>query len=120
MRPYGSAGFQTAVSPGEELTLFDGTETPTAGLTSASFVRAPGPTQVPAPMLFTIHYAAGVPNATVLVQASNIDAEANYQTLKTSTNLQDDYYQDAGNFLFYRMKMSAYVSGGMPVGNVQR
>ena len=80
---------------------------------------APGPTQVPAPLVFTMQFGA-TPDATVLIQASNVDAEAQYQTLYTSTAKQADYYADAGAFAYYRVKLSAYTSGGMPVVIAQR
>ncbi len=123
MKLYGAAqagGSLTGLSPGDRMVLFDGTETPAAGVTSVAFCRAPGgPMQVPAPMVFTINYAGAV-TGTVLVQGSNIDSEADYQTLSTSVNLQNDFYQDGGNFTFYRVKLSAYTSGGMPIVVVQR
>ncbi len=119
MRLYGSAGPLTAVSPGDRITLFDGTEAPAALVTSLEFVRAPGPTQVPAGIVFTIDFAAA-PTDSLLIQGANVDLEADYQTLFTSTNTQHDYYHDAGNFLYYRAKLNTYAAGGMPVVIAQR
>ena len=122
MKLYGAAqsgGGLQSVSPGERIVLFDGTETPVANITSLAFARAPGPTQVPAGIMFTTHFGAA-PTAAVLVQASNVDADAQYQTVFTSTNRQNDLYQDAGTFAFYRVQLSAYVSGGMPTVIAQR
>jgi len=122
MKLYGAAqagGSLQSVSPGERIVLFDGTETPAVGVTSLAFARAPGPIQSPAPMVFTNHFPAA-PTATVLVQASNVNVDAQFQTVYTSTNKQDDYYADYGAFAFYRMQLSAYTSGGMPVSIAQR
>ncbi len=122
MKLYGAAqagGSLQAVLPGQRIILFDGTETPAALVKSLAFVPVPGPTQVPSPIVFTTHFGAA-PTATVLVQAANADVEAQYQTVFTSTNKQDDYYADAGGFAFYRVQLSAYVSGGMPVVIAQR
>ena len=122
MKLYGAAqagGGLQSVSPGERIVLFDGTETPAAGVTTVAFCRATGPTQVPSPIVFTTHFPAA-PTATVLIQASNVDVESQYQTVYTSTNKQDDYYADYGAFTFYRARLSAYTSGGMPVAIAQR
>ena len=122
MKLYGAAqagGSLQSVSPSERIVLFDGTETPVAGITSLAFARAPGPTQVPAPIAFTMDFTAA-PTVTMLIQGANVDAEASYQTLYTKADTQHDYYQDAGNFMFYRAKVSAYVSGGMPTVIAQR
>ena len=122
MKLYGAAqsgGGLQSVSPGERIVLFDGTETPVANITSLAFARAPGPTQVPAGIVFSMDFAAA-PTVTMQIQGANVDTELAYQTLYTKDNTQHDYYQDAGNFMFYRAKVSAYTSGGMPTVIAQR
>lgn len=110
----------TAVFPGDNLKLFDGTENPAnAPMASITLNRAPGMLTAPAGIVFTIDFPQASPNATVLIQASNQDVDGTYQTLKTTTS-QHDYYADVGNFAYYRAKLSAYVSGGMPVVIAQR
>lgn len=122
MKLYGAAqagGSLTALSPGDRMTLFDGTETPAAGLTSVAFCRAPGIMGVPAMIVFTVSFGSS-PTAAVVVQGANVNAEAAFQTLNTTTNQQNDWYQDEGNFTFYRVQLSAYTSGGMPTVIAQR
>src|ERR1035441_7206272 len=84
----------TALSPGDRMLLFDGTETPVTGMTSLAFVRAPSPgEQLPAQMVFTIDFAAA-PTATVIIQGASADVPARYQTLKTdrkSTRLNSSH-----------------------------
>ena len=122
MKLYGAAqagGSLQSVSPGERIILFDGTETPVAGITSLAFARAPGLMQVPSGIVFTMDFPAAF-TGTMQIQGANWDTEASYHTLYTKDNTQSDYYQDAGNFMFYRAKVSAYTSGGMPVVIAQR
>jgi hypothetical protein len=122
MKLYGelqAGGSLKAISPGERVVLFDGTEAPAAGVTSLAFVRAPGPAQTPARIVFSFHFGA-VPDATVQIQGSNRDVDAEYQVLDSKAATQDWFYQDEGNFAYYRAKLSAYVGGGMPVVVAQR
>ena len=140
MQTYGTVqagGVPTALSPGGRLVLFDGTETPAAGLTSLPFVRAPGPAFSECGTLFSCNFAAN-PNATLVIEASNSDvldgltqaqADGSYQILFTFTPAQSealagygyvDNYADIGNWKYYRAKLTAYVSGGMPTVIVQR
>jgi hypothetical protein len=122
MNLYGSSqagGVATSLSPGESLTLFDGTESPAAGVTSLAFVRGPSPASDDAGTIFQTAFPTA-PTATLLVQGSNIDVEADYETLYTSTSKQFDAYTDTARWKFYRLKLSAYSSGGMPVATVQR
>ena len=121
MKSYGSpqsGGALTAIAPGQAITMFDGTETPVSGFTSLAFNRTPGPPSGPAQMVFTVDFGAA-PTATVLIQASNRDVEADYQTLATITT-QHGSYADYGDYAFYRAQLSAYTSGGMPIVICQR
>lgn len=121
MPVYGVAqagGALTCVIPGDGYVLFDGTETPGAGVKSVAFSRGMGPGAGPHGMVFTVAFASA-PTATVLIQGSNTDVEADYQTLG-SIAAQHGYYADEGRFKFYRANLSAYSAGGMPVVIVQR
>ena len=112
-----AGGVLTAVYPGEKFTLFDGTESPAAGVKSVAFNRAPG-NGITNGQVFTVGFPFA-PTATVQIQASNDDVEAHYQTLATVTT-QKGYYADYGEFRFYRAVLSAYSSGSMPTVIVQR
>ena len=116
-----AGGVLTAVYPGEKFTLFDGTESPASGTKSVAFNRAPGNGQTNG-QVFTVTFASSA-TATVLVQASNDDVEAHYQTVATlafAGVTTPGYYADSGEFKFYRANLSAYTGGGMPTVIVQR
>ena len=101
-------GGPTALSPGDSIALFNA-ETPTAPAASMAIVPAFSYSQKNS--VFTISFAAAA-TAVVVIQGSNVDADAQYQTLYTSTNKQSDYYADYGGFGFYRAQLVSYVSGG--------
>ena len=122
MQLYGSSqagGVLTGLWPGDALTVFDGTETAAAGLTSLAFVRCAGPSQYPFNVGFQIiGVAAG---SVVKIQASDVDTEADYQDVWISTGpLALDIYTDYSPWKFYRAKLSSYTSGAMPQILVQR
>jgi len=103
------------VCPGRQFTCFDGTETPGAAVKSAAFMRGRGPLDLDGPTTFTIDFASA-PTAVVLIQASNTNTDANFQTIWTSTSTQHDNYTDANTtWRFYRVVLSTYSAGGMPV-----
>jgi hypothetical protein len=117
------AGAQlTPIYPGQQFTLFNGTETPGTGVKSCAFMRAQAPDSLtPTPRLFVVTFPSSA-TATVLVEASNDDVEAHYQTVGTmgfAGVTTPGYYADAGMFRFYRGNLSAYTSGGMPTMTVQ-
>jgi hypothetical protein len=114
---YGSAK-PVYLYPGQQFVLFDGTETPSAGVKSLAFERAANWSGLPSPMAFTITFPT-TPSATVLIEASNDDVEAHYQTLGSSTAILGNY-ADYGEFRYYRANLSAYASGSMPTVIVQR
>lgn len=109
----------TACVPGDSLVLFDGTETPGSSVKSIALARQMGPQPGPAGIVFTISFGSS-PTDALEIQASNEDVDAEYITLQTSTNTQNDYYADAGNFAFYRAVLSTYSAGGMPRVIAQR
>lgn len=112
-------GGLTSLVPGDSLNIFDGTETPAAALTSLQFSRGQSPSASDQGTTFQIIFPSA-PSAVVLIQASNVDVDADYQTVWTSTNLQNDNYTDTTRWAFYRAKLSTYSSGGMPVVVVKR
>jgi len=117
MPVYGSLG-PTAIVPGDNYVLFNGTETPASGTKSIAIARAEGAHDTGV-MTFTVQFASS-PTATVSIEASNVDADASYQTIYAGAGTQQDYYADLGGFAFYRANLSAYTSGGMPTVIVQR
>ena len=104
--------------PGQQFVLFDGTESPAAGVKSVAFERAPNYDGHPSPMVFTSVFP-NAPTATLQVQASNDDVDGNYQVVQ-AISTQQGYYYDQGEFRFYRLDLSAYSAGSMPTAIVQR
>lgn len=106
------------VAPGDNYVLFDGTEANSL-LASVAIVRGPSLSQSQA---YTTFYATGLGAAeTCDVQASNTDADADYQTIGTmgselASPALTPYLTDAGSPLFYRVKKS----GGTCVVKAQR
>lgn len=115
-----SGGTLTSIIPGDSFTHFDGTETPSAGVTSIAFSRGYSPSGDDAGITWYVQFPLASPSAVVLIQGANSNVEANYQTLDTITDLQQAAYTDTGRAAFYRVKLSAYSSGGMPVVTAQR
>lgn len=117
------SGGKRQCGPGESLTLFDGTETPAEGLASMCFARGYSAGQAQA---YSTFHADGMPSDMVIdVQAANVDAEADYHTIgqMTSENASPagfPFFTDDGSPAFYRLKISAYTSGSMPIVTVQR
>ena len=60
---------------------------------------------------FTIGFAAA-PTASVAIQGSNVDLDAQYQTLYTSSNKQVDGYTDIGRWRYYRAILLSQSAGG--------
>ena len=106
------------IYPGQQYALFDGTETPGAGVKSVVFRPSQNNGILPSGMVFTVDFALA-PTATVQVQGANTDIDANYQILSTIST-QHGYYSDLGEFAFYRAVLSTYSAGGMPVVAVNR
>lgn len=52
------------------------------------------------------------PTSSVLIQGSNVNTDAEYETLKTSTSVQKDGYTDTGGWRFYRAKLATQSAGG--------
>ncbi len=108
----------TSVCPGDSFTHFDGTETPSAGLSSVAFSRGYSPGAGDNGTTWYIQYPLASPVATVAIQGSNLDINAGYQTLSIVSG--NGAYTDTGRAAFYRLQLLTYTSGGMPVGLAQR
>lgn len=110
----------TELIPGDNFTLFTGTETPSAGLASVAIVRGPSQGFTDNGITF---YVSGAPSGcTVDIQGSNIDKDADYFSLSTITpdSNGNGAYTDAGRAAFYRAKLKTYTSGAMPIVTTQR
>jgi hypothetical protein len=105
-----AGGTLTALQPGDSMYLFNA-EAPAAPQASIAFARGYSPSGDDSGITFQILFAAA-PTAQVVIQASNVDADANYQTVFTSTNLQNDNYTDTVRWKFYRAKLVSQSAGG--------
>ena len=109
----------TALQPGDSMALFNA-ESPTAPKASIAFARGYNPGGgATNPIVFTASWAT-TPTATLNIQGSNVDSDAQYQTLGTITNLSPAYYADAGGFAFYRVQLASQSAGGAITVLVQR
>ncbi len=110
----------TVICPGDQIVLFDGTETPLLALTSVAFLRGPSRSMSDAGVTF---YAYGMPVGTTIdIQGSNTDVDGDYLTLATLARDANGNaaYTDVGRAAYYRAKYSAYTSGAMAVVKAQR
>lgn len=108
----------TSLEPGNSLALFNN-ETPNPPQASIAFRRAPGRTDDDQGVTFSIAFAAAATDS-LLIQGSNQDIDAQYQTLYTSTNKQFDLYTDIGRWAFYRAKLASQAAGGAVTVIAQR
>lgn len=115
-----AGGQITSISPGDEYWLFKA-ESLTAPQASVAFARGMSPSMNDSGVTFLISYAAA-PTATLAIQASNIDLDAQYQTIYTSANLQLDNFSDTPptRWKFYRAKLLTQSAGGAVTVLVQR
>ena len=123
MPAYGTpqaGGTITSIVPGDLVyKMFDGTETAAANLASVAIARGMGAGADNG----ATFYATGIPSGcTIDVQGSNIDVAGDYLTLTTMSGDANGNaaYTDVGRPAFYRVLLSAYTSGAMPVVTVQR
>ena len=120
--PLYSATNAPQVFQGDSFALFDGTETPSAGLKSIAFERKQYGNLNPSPMTFSVTFPASA-TATILIQGSNDNVEAHFQTVSTipfAGVTTPANYGDLGQFRYYRVNLSAYTGGNMPTVIVQR
>ena len=94
----------TSLISGDDYVLFNA-ETLTAPQASVAFAVAYSVNGEPVTKTFTMDFASS-PTAALLIQGANVDTDANYQTLYTSTNIQHDNYTDTLAFKYYRAKLS--------------
>lgn len=121
MPNYGVAqagGVLTSVPVGEKFTLFNA-ESVTAPQASVAFNRAPSPSGADQGITFTIDFASS-PTASVTIQGSNTDVDADYLVLATSSNKQHDSYTDTGRFAYYRANVASQSGGGAITVKAQR
>ena len=110
MPAYGTpqpGGGATALSPGDAMRLFDA-EILVAPQASIPFLRA---LSGDSGTTFTIGFAAA-PTAVVAIQGANVDLEAQYQTLFTSTDKQTDSYTNTERWRYYRARLVSQAAGG--------
>jgi len=105
-----AGGVLTSVCPGDQYFLFNA-ETPTAPQASVAFSRGSYQPADDAGITFQIIFASA-PTASVTIQGSNVDSNADYVVLFTSTNKQFDSYTDTNRFQFYRANLASQSAGG--------
>lgn len=113
-----AGGVLTAIQPGDSITLF-AAETLTAPQASVAFNRGYSPSATDAGTTFQILFASA-PTSTLAIQGSNLDVDADYVTLYTSTSKQQDGYTDIGRWAFYRAKLLTQSGGGAVTVIAQR
>lgn len=110
----------TSVVPGDSITLFNGTETPSNGLKSVAFARGYSPSGDDAGTTFNV---SGMPSGmTVDVQVAGANVDGDYTSVVTLTpdSNGNAAYTDVGRSPFFRVTISAYTSGAMPIVTAQR
>ena len=109
----------TALQPGDSMLLFNA-ESPTAPQSSIAFAVGYNPGGGGSnPIVFEAVWASS-PTATLYIQGSNTDADAQYITLGTITNTSPAYYADSGGFAFYRVQLASQSAGGAITVKVKR
>ena len=118
----------TCLQPSEELTLFDGTETPVLNLASIAFARGfqgsvdGGSTfnlsGMPSGMTIDVQVCSP-PSGGFTTVAAMAAAFNSVVTISPDAN-GNGSYTDIGRSALYRLLILAYTSGAMPVGVVQR
>jgi len=113
----------TCLDVGQSYVMFDGTETPAVGLASVAFARG---TQGSVDGGVTFNMSGDDGDAAIDVQVASINEDANFTTVATLTpsagspDTGNAAYTDLGRSAFYRLYMSAYSGGAMPVVVAQR
>lgn len=105
---------------GDSITLFSGTETPSNGLASVSFARGYSPGAMDNGTTFNVQGAASGTKIDVQVAANDVDGDYTSVTTITPDASGNGVYTDIARNAFYRVKISAYTSGAMPVVTAQR
>ena len=121
MPAYGSSVGYATLYPGDPpLTLFNGGETVAQGLASIPFQRGNSPSGNDAGSSFI---ALGMASDMVIdVQAANENVAASFVTTQsiTADASGSGGTSEPGRSMFYRLLISAYSSGTMPIVTVKR
>lgn len=124
----------TDLRPGDDLALLDGTETVVTGSKSIAFARGNSASQMDAGSTFSI---TGCPNNSVIVvQGSNgppllqggvqvpstlATMDASFVTVATiALTSGSGAYLDQGRYAFYRVQVTTFGAGDVPVVTVKR
>lgn len=119
MPAYAAGATRTPLFPGDQpLVLFNGSETVAQGLASIPFWRGPSPSSNDGGTSFLATGMAS--DMTIDVQASNDDVT--YVTTQSMSADTDGHggTSDAGRSQFYRVLISTYTTGTMPVVTASR
>lgn len=108
----------TSLGPGEFMKLFDA-EVVAAGQASIAISRGNSPSAADNGITFQIIWASA-PTAVIEIQGSNVDVDADYETLYSSSNVRYDNYTDTVRWQYYRAKVISYSAGGACTVNAQR
>jgi hypothetical protein len=110
----------TSLIPGEQITLFSGSETAALNLKSVAFARGYSPSASDQGTTFNI---SGMPSGmTIDVQVASKDIDGDYTSVVTMTpdTNGNSAYTDVGRSAFFRLLISAYTTGAMPIAVAQR
>ena len=108
---------------GSSIKMFDGTETPAAGLKSIAFARGH---QGSSDKGVTFNISGMPAGMTIDVQIASINVDADYSSVATlspsagSPDSGNSFYTDEGRSAFYRLYVLSYTSGTMPIAKAQR
>ncbi len=109
------AGTAPALYPGDlPLTLVNA-ETVAAGYKSMAFVRGPSPAETDNGVTVQILFAANA-TATVALEGSNVDVDADYVIVASAAFAgagAAGSITDSQRYVFYRLHVTAYTSGGI-------
>lgn len=108
----------TSLTAGEQITLFDGTETPALALKSVAFANGYNPQGGNSNITFN---AKGMPaDMTIDVQVAAHDIDGEYSSIGTmapsagTPDTGNAFLTDDGKSAFYRLYISAFTTATMP------
>lgn len=109
----------TTLQIGEYMKLFDA-EAGVTGKTSVAIARGNPAGSADNGITFQIIWSGTPTGSTVEIQGSNVDVDADYETLYQSVATQFDNYTDTVRWNFYRAKLTVYASGTNLTVNAKR
>jgi hypothetical protein len=109
----------TSLAPGDGPFYLFNAETLTAPQASVAFARATAFGGADNGTTFNIRFAAA-PTAVVVIEAANVDVDANYVSVFTLTDTQIGAYTDIGRSCFYRARLVSQSGGGALTVTAQR